>query len=305
MIPQFPKFKKLNIEDRNIIESCIDHRRPYSTFNFTNAWAWDTRYTRMVSKLNDNLVFLFTDYVSNVPFLTFHGIHKPMHTANQLLYFAKEHNLLETLKFIGNEVVSKLKNSEFIVEEDPNNFDYIFSTENIAFPNDSLMKAKRVLSRRFARENPNAVFEVNILDTQAEKNKIIDVLNRWKNNKRNNLKDFDIVHEEIALTRLLKHANHNTIILSTVVADNSMLGFSIDELLQHKYVMAHFIKGDVQYKGIYEFLNQKTAGYLYMNGYLYWNWQQDLGISGLRKLKKSYQPIDMFKKFNVKMQNHS
>ena len=78
-----------------------------------------------------------------------------------------------------------------------------------------------------------------------------------------------------------------------------MIGFSIDELLPNKFVMGHFIKADVRYKGIYEFLNEKTAGYLYINNYLDWNWQQDLGITGLRKLKKSYQPLKMFKKFKV------
>ncbi len=299
MIPNFPNFKKIDIHDRPAIEAVIDHRSPYSTFNFTNIWAWDIKYTRLVSKLNNNLVFLLTDYSSGVPFLTFHGVHRPTHTVKELLSFAKKHNLLETLRFIGEETIDKLQNDTILIEEDPDNYDYIFSTEKIAFSHGPSMKQKRSLSRRFIRENPDAVFEVNILDTQAEKNRVIDVLNQWKENKRIGFKDYDIAHEEIALSRLLQNSTHDRLILSTVVIGKTMIGFSIDELLPNKFVMGHFIKADVRYKGIYEFLNEKTAGYLYINNYLYWNWQQDLGITGLRKLKKSYQPLKMFKKFKV------
>lgn len=299
MIPNFPKFKKIDIHDRSTIEAVIDARHPYSTFNFTNIWAWDTKFTRLVSKLNDNLVFLFTDYTSQIPFLTFHGTHKPVHTVMELLDFAKEHKLHETLRFIGEETVNKLQGANLTVIADPNNFDYIFSTEKIAFPHTASMKTKRTLAKRFARENPNAVFEVSIFDTQTEKNRIREVLNQWKENKRIGLKDYDIAHEEIALSRLLQSTTHNKLILSTVVLGKSILGFSIDELLPNKYVMGHFIKADVRYKGIYEFLNEKTAGYLFTNDYLYWNWQQDLGLEGLRMLKQSYKPVDMFKKFEV------
>ena len=35
------------------------------------------------------------------------------------------------------------------------------------------------------------------------------------------------------------------------------------------------------------------------NGVEFWNWQQDLNIPGLRKLKMSYKPIGFLKKFFV------
>src|SRR3989338_2938897 len=56
MIPQFPQFKRVEITDREAVEAHTHKYEPYSDFNFTSLWAWDTNGERMISELNGNLV---------------------------------------------------------------------------------------------------------------------------------------------------------------------------------------------------------------------------------------------------------
>lgn len=76
MIPQFPEFKIVEVGDREAVESHTHRYPPYSDFNFTSLWAWDTSNERMISELNGNLVVRFTDYATNEPFLSFLGTNK-------------------------------------------------------------------------------------------------------------------------------------------------------------------------------------------------------------------------------------
>ncbi len=63
-------------------------------------------------------------------------------------------------------------------------------------------------------------------------------------------------------------------------------------------LLVHFEKGDTQYKGIYQAINQKflensAADYTFVNR------EQDLNDEGLRKAKLSYHPEDYLRKFRV------
>jgi uncharacterized protein len=299
MIPEFPFFKKLALGDKDTVESFAHQYPSYSTFNFTNIWSWDTKDTRMVTMLNKNLVFMFTDYDTDKSFLTYLGKHKPSHTVSELITYAKANDINPTLRFIPEFVAKDLNTEKFSIELDTDNSDYIFSTKRIADSAGNSFKSKRILIREFLRKFPNALFEVNILDTNLEKKQVFNLLDKWKQNKSNSGKEYNVSHEEIAISRLLDTTDNNNVLFSSVSIEGVVVGFSIDEVLPNKTAMAHFVKADVGYKGIYEYLNEKTAGYLALNGIHSWNWQQDLGLVGLRKVKISYRPITMLHKYKV------
>lgn len=73
MISQFPQFKELELEDKEEIEKFTSKYPPYSDFNFVSMWSWDVRGDMRVSKLNNNLVVRFTDYLTGSPFFSFLG----------------------------------------------------------------------------------------------------------------------------------------------------------------------------------------------------------------------------------------
>jgi hypothetical protein len=299
MLPKFPEFKKIDLNDKQAIEAYTAKCKPYSDFNFTNLWSWNTLGGRMVSELNDNLVILFTDYRTNEPMLSFLGTNEVEDTTRQLINFSETLDITPVLQFVSEEIANELMGTGLVVEEDEHNFDYIFSVEELANQNGSRFKSKRHLSKRFLRDYPEAsmhLMDFNDIDTQHQ---IIQLMRQWEQNKINQSKSCNLEHEEIALKRLLNTSAKHKLILSCVYIDNKMIGFSIDEILPNSYAISHFIKGDNAYKGVYEFMNEYVAHNLLNHEVKLWNWEQDLNIEGLRQLKLSYRPVDFLKKYKV------
>lgn len=297
--PVFPNFKALTLNDRSIIEHLLQDFLPYSDFNFTNLWSWDVLESRKFTTLHGNLVVLFTDYRTNTSKLSFLGLTHPDETANTLLSYAQDIQLGSVLTFIPETTAQRLNQNDFIVEEDYANHDYIFSVENIAFPKSKKMKNKRRLANTFAKNSPHIQVTQETLTNPATQQQILSVLYCWEQNKQLSNKSYEIIYEEIALRRLLGSAGAHNLVLTCLYDGVTMIAFSIDEILPKQYALSHFIKADIRYRGIYEFLNQVVAHNLLENGVQFWNWEQDLNLEGLRMLKNSYQPVHFLKKFII------
>jgi len=83
-----------------------------------------------------------------------------------------------------------------------------------------------------------------------------------------------------------------------LMVDNRMVAYTVAEELADDSLVIHFEKGDADYKGVYQAINQiflKETGLSYQTV----NREQDLGSEGMRKAKMSYNPIDFVEKFNV------
>lgn len=301
MIPEFPNFKKLELSDKNEIEKFVSKFPPYSAFNFTNLFAWNIRDDRKISKLNGNLVVLFTDYETKEPFLSFLGTNKCKDTALELLYFADKSKISLKLRFITEESIKKLRSANLHIEEDRDNFDYLFSTLKLSKLQGIKFKKHRHLTTRFSKEYPNAVFQLENLNDLSTQEKIYHVLRQWENGKKIQNKTCDLRFEEKALYRLLKSVKSHKLILACIFLHKVMIGFSIDEILSNQNAMSHFIKANNSYRGIYEFLNKELAKYLESQDVKVWNWQQDLNITNLRKTKLGYRPIAFLKRYIVSL----
>lgn len=299
MIPEFPSFKKIELSDKNEIEEFVSNFPPYSAFNFTNLFAWDIRNDRGISKLNGNLVILLTDYETSEPFLTFIGVNKCEETIAKLLYFANESKISPNLRFITEESIKDIKSSDIIITEDRDNFDYIFSPNELAKFQGIKFKKHRHLARKFEKDNPSVVFELKDLTDLSVPEIVSSVLHQWECQKKAQNKCVDLRFEEKALYRLLDNVQNNNLILSCISVRNRIIGFSIDELLPNHSVMSHFIKADSSFKGIYEFFNQKLAQHFVTLNIELWNWQQDLNINNLRETKLGYRPVSFLKRYTV------
>jgi len=299
MIPLFPTFKKIDIEDRKIIESYTNQYQPYSDFNFISLWAWNITGERKISMLNGNLVVRFTDYKTCEYFYSFLGTNEPKRTISELIKFARTTGVSPVLRFVPEESVSDLLESDFLIEEDEDNFDYIFSISQLASMDGPKLKEKRSLANRFLRENPDAVFELREINDPVTHEQIFSLIHRWAKKKELDNKKYDIENEEKAISRLLKVAGGKKLFISCVLLHGTMIGFSIDEILPKKYALSHFFKADISYIGIYDFLNKCVSQYLKTKDIVLWNWEQDLGLKNIRNSKKKYHPINFLKKYKV------
>ena len=300
-ISKFPHFKEVSLSDSALFRKFTYEYPPYSDFNFTNLWTWDVLESRKFAELNDNLVIMFSDYRTATPILSFLGQNKPIETATIILNHAESLNTKPSLRYIPEETAKLLAESDLNIQEDNTNHDYIFSVSDIANPLSKKLKSKNRLATKFITNYPQAKTATHKLtDSQAQKN-IFAVLYCWEQNKKIDNKAYEIVYEEIALRRLMNSATEHDLILTCVYDESTMIAFSIDEILHDNYAISHFIKADIKYKGIYEYLNQTVATILLNSDIKYWNWEQDLNLEGLRNLKMSYRPVNFLKKFEVSL----
>ncbi|MGD1969093.1 MAG: phosphatidylglycerol lysyltransferase domain-containing protein [Desulfobacterales bacterium] len=83
-----------------------------------------------------------------------------------------------------------------------------------------------------------------------------------------------------------------------LMVENSIVAYTIAEALTQDMLLIHFEKGDTQYKGIYQAINQMFLANSAAN-YSIVNREQDLNDEGLRKAKLSYHPEDYLQKYRV------
>ena len=300
MIPKFPEFKIVEINDREAVEAYTHRYSPYSDFNFTNLWAWDTKDTRderMISELNGNLVVRFTDCDTGVFFFSFLGTNDPVDTIAKLLRYAEESGVSSVLRLVPEESITGVQDPSFLIEEDRNNFDYLYSTEELALLKGNAFKRKRQSVSRFLRTYPDAQAFVGTLD--SERKNMAAILNVWYDHR-----GVGLYNEQRAISRLCDSDRTHELLITVIRTGGSVVAFSIDAILPNAFALCYFAKADVNYIGVTEFLNERIAEYLMNQHVKTWNWEQDLGIEGLHRSKMSYRPQSFLKKFTISKRDH-
>lgn len=106
--------------------------------------------------------------------------------------------------------------------------------------------------------------------------------------------------ENRAIERVLANWNRlNGLLGGAIVVNGDMAAYTIAERLSAKTLVIHFEKGNPDYKGVYQAINQmflEQSG----RGYRFVNREQDLNDEGLRKAKLSYNPAGFLRKYNVR-----
>src|SRR3989344_5608277 len=235
MIPIFPTFKKLTVEDKNEVEKATNSYPPYSDYNFVSLWSYNTKDSIEIALLNDNLVVKFFDYILSIP---------------------------EISTLAGNKY-----------------------------------GAKRNFVNRFVK-NYLSISVVNLdLNDHKTKNHILELFYLWEKQAKKIRKDTQ--NELTAIERLLKAADIFSLNSIGIFQENKLIAFSIDEIVQNQYATIHFEKADTSFIGIFQYLKMITAQNLQKEGCLYINYEQDLGIEGLRKAKESWNPTSYLKKYII------
>lgn len=298
MIAQFPHFKKITIEDKEEIEKLILKFPPYSDFNLVSMYSWNTNQDWEISKLNENLVVKFCDYVTGEPFYSFLGTNEVKNTIGLLLREAKKRGFISCLRLVPGYCLKDLELDDFEILPDLDNHDYIVSVEELVGLVGTQFWKKRNYINRFKREHPQTeVRELNLSDSDIQK-AIEDIFFKWV--KHSNKIEKECENELLAIKRsFLLHDKANLVCLG-VYSKEELIGFTIDEIVQNGYAMCHFEKGNINHKGIFEFIKHTTASHLRGKGITYLNMQQDLGILGLRKAKEQWNPVAYLKKYIIR-----
>jgi len=282
------EFKNLELKDKDIFEGYFfKNKIDHSAYNFTNMYIYKDIIKYKYAIYNSCL--LIYSELENIFYL-------PLKADGVLIDFIEFIKISEILKSKFKEfsyllipeifINANLKKIEqfFKIKEDENYFDYVYLANNLANLSGKKFHSKRNLISQFERLYPAYRFDIiNKSDFDA----CFKLAELWCDYK--NCEDIGFTHETYALKVALsnfKDLNFNGIKL---VHEGNIIAFSIFTPLNKKAVIINFEKYNPEFKGSSQVINKITAIYL-KDKFEYINREQDLGIEGLRKAKKSYNP---------------
>lgn len=299
MLPQFPKFDKLELKHRQEIEKITTLFPPYSDYNFTSIWSYNVEGEMEVSTLNGNLVLSFQDYITSEPFHSFLGKYKVKDTINTLLDYVQTYMKKPFLKLIPEIVISADPTiySHFQIEEDIDNHDYVVLIDELSNTKGKKNSDKRREINKLHRLHVGITYRTLNLSDKKIHDELIKVFLIWSQQKK--LQQSDMVHEYTAMQRLLNDIPAKQLVCIGVYKQERLIAFTISEIINQDYAIGHFMKADTSYDGVYEYMRTLTAKCMGSCGSRFLNCEQDLGKPGLRQSKQAMKPAYFLKKYII------
>jgi len=303
MIPEFPKFKKIELSDREEVEKFTRQFPPYSDFNFTSMWCWDVHGLISIAQLRNNLIVQLGDYLTGEKIFSLIGNNAIDAAAATLLEYCRGGGITPILRLVPEIIAEKLNPAFFTIKEDRDHFDYLYEIKKMTSYQGPVLKSRRNDCVRFAKEHGDVEIKIMNLHEKSVQEKIIRLTKKWETGKIDRSHEAKIENELKAITRMLAAVQKLNLVTLGIFTKDTLIGFCVTELLPSGFALSHFAKADTNYKGIYAYLMQHEAKVLASLDKKFLNYEQDLGISWLRHSKLSYAPVNFLKKYTVSLKS--
>ncbi|MBI9010624.1 MAG: DUF2156 domain-containing protein [Clostridiales bacterium] len=287
--------KKIDIGDRKIISSFIDmYQITTSEISFTNLFAWREKYNFHYIILDD---YLWLINIKNDKYY----LSQPIGNYDNLIDLTQSIESME--EFLnGKPFIIKKSDEKFLnTIRDMNfsysyigirnDFDYLYDFEKMKSLSGNKYHKKKNHINQFLSKYDNWHYEsLSIKNFKDVKEVCLD----WfKDKKGDDLIELDAIYD------VLLNFDELDISGGVLYIELKPVAFVIGERLNKNTLVMHFEKAISGYHGLYPMVfNQYIKS---LEGYKYVNREQDLGIEGLRKSKLSYHPVDLIKKFNIRI----
>jgi hypothetical protein len=178
------------------------------------------------------------------------------------------------------------------IEPDPNNFDYVYASEDLAHLKGKKYDGKRNRIRKFERTNAWSYRKIGPDTVDACRL----LLEEWFNGKV--LVDVNIGAEKTAILAALNELQELHLTGGAIEVGGKVLAFSIGEPLTRETAVIHIEIANPAFPGLAQLINREFVRNEW-SGFAFINREQDVGHPGLRRAKESYQPHHMVKKFTI------
>jgi hypothetical protein len=181
-------------------------------------------------------------------------------------------------------------------EEERGHWDYVYSVSDLSDLKGNRFHKKKNLLNQFVKkyEYSYVPFEPQLID-QAKA--MQEDWCTWRDCESSEV----LSAENRAVYRVLENWEQlNGTLGGAIMVDGTMVAYTVAEALTPQSVVIHFEKGDTQYKGVYQAINQMFIAHSAQN-FLTVNREQDLNDEGLRKAKLSYHPVEFLRKYRVSL----
>jgi len=285
-------FKEISLEDSPLFDTFFNKASlNISELTFTNLFVWSD-YRKIKYSLYDGGLIIFAELEEVSYFFPPIGYENLNDVFKKILEY-KINNMNMKMNRVPENYINSLNKNQFNIVEDRDNFDYIYSRDELI-----QLKGKKFSSKRNFVTNFFENYEFEYLKyTDKYYDGCLSLAKEWltiHNISPAREAEFN------AIIKLLDNYSHFSNIKGAVlVVDGKIVAFSFGEKLNNDTFVIHFEKGNTDYVGIYQTINKLFIENEVDKSFLYINREQDLGIEGIRKAKESYNPIYLVKKYSV------
>jgi len=263
-----------------------------SDYSFLNLWAWADDYGLRWA-WEDDLVWILQTKPDDV----FWAPVGPWDRIDWKARFKGSQNHQTSFIRIPQKLVESWRTSLgdlTTVEEERGHWDYIYSVEDLTELKGKRYHKKKNLLNQFVKkyEYTYVPFEPQLIEQAMAMQQDWCT---WRDCESSEI----LSAENESISRIFKNWDRLRGILGgAIFVEGAMVAYTVAEGLTNETVVIHFEKGDTQYKGIYQAVNQMFLAHSAGNFTLV-NREQDLNDPGLHKAKLSYHPIDFLQKYRV------
>lgn len=288
-IPQYPLSEPLNLSHKSFFDERV-RQNPVTTseLTFTNLYSWRDTYHFAVTR-HENFFIVFSDTLDMRRFLVPLGPGNPAKVMELILRDSKG-----IFMRVPESTVDFLRdNPIFAVEFDRDNSDYLFMISDLVSLKGSKYDGKRNLIKNFKSRYTYTYMPLS--DDCATK--CLEFEERWCV-----IKNCDSVEglkqERLAIKEMAAHFKDFNLIGGAIVIEGKICAVAIAEILNPQTLVMHVLKADPNIPGLYQTIHNEFLAHITLP-HTYVNFEQDLGIEGLRKAKASYHPCEIIKKYTI------
>lgn len=177
-------------------------------------------------------------------------------------------------------------------------WDYVYATESLATLKGKKLHGKRNHINKFLLKYPDHEYrklEPSMVDD------CVALYDQWSNDKdEETAKSLQTEKQSVLLA--LHHMNELGLTGGTIYIEGKLCAFTVGERLHPHMQLIHIEKGDTNYDGIFPMINQQYVLHECMDTELI-NREEDMGIEGMRKAKRSYNPLKMIEKYLISVRD--
>lgn len=289
------EFKVIELSDKPWIEKLLrlsDFRG--CEYCFANNMAWRRMYDTRITRYKD--FYISCSFSEGIHFTFPAGSGDYKDVFDVMKRFAEENNsplIINSVTPSQFGIFSELFPEEsYEIKPYEDGWDYVYNISELASLGGKKFHGKRNhLKKLLSREH-----EFSLLTEKDFDDCIRYAADTY--NRDSAYDDFSKVCEQFAINTYFSNFHELGLSGGVLRADGKVIGFTVGERINSDTLGIHIEKADTGFDGAYPAVNNYFAKAMEKD-FTYVNREEDLGIEGLRKAKRSYHPAFMIEKHSV------
>lgn len=282
--------KLVNNEDIKEIEKFMKYHNSHRAMNNKTMIELWKDYVGLSYAIEDGFLFLFEEKFECTACAPL-GEGNLKEALAKIKEYKKHVNGNNNVYCIDESDVEKYEELGYEVEELEDYGEYVYLSEKLITLSGKKLHKKRNHINKFKK-----TYEYEYHSVRSEIcDQLCEFIKKWYKDK---ILENELLFEQEAIRNFL--VNDPNAKAGVIMIDNEIVAFAAGEQVAEDMACVYFEKSDVEHRDVYPVINMEFVKNEFPN-IKYINRQEDLGVEGLRKAKRSYYPEFQVKNFQIKL----